>query len=385
MTHHSAISAPELAGLQVDLDNHWGLPVRFYTDPAVHKLDMDAIFHRRWVYLCPAERLTEPGSVVVGHAGEVPVVAVRDDGGTLRAFANICRHRGYQVATQDTQNCKRLVCRYHAWSYWLDGSLANAPGSNMEEDFPKEDLSLRPLAIDTFGPAVFVNVDAAAGSFVDAFPGIVEDVVRMGVIMDPAKYTLVKETEQDVACNWKLWYDNFVECYHCDFIHRGSFAAAYDADIRTADTRFRAQHTASRYEPKPSETSVALRPENYRSIIGFPGFMILQQDGFMILQQDGFMIMSQMRPLGPERARQMVHYFAETGSDKAEIGQWIALWEQTFAEDEEATEVQQAGLRSGAVARNRLLPAREETVLFHNRKVYEAYAQHLTALDLAAE
>jgi len=127
---------------------------------------------------------------------------------------------------------------------------------------------------------------------------------------------------------------------------------------------------ASRFAPKKDGTKVKLRADNYRSLSIFPGFLFLQQDELMIL--------SQMRPLGPEVTEQKVHYFAPKGSDPQRVEDWIELWEQTFAEDGEAVAIQQSGLRTGIIERNRLLPGREEAVLFFNGLVIDAYGDGST-------
>ena len=88
------------------------------------------------------------------------------------------------------------------------------------------------------------------------------------------------------------------------------------------------------------------------------------------------MILSQMRPLSAETTEQKVHYFAERGTDPDRVAQWIALWEQTFSEDGAAVAIQQEGLRTGAIKRNRLMPNREEAVVFFNGLVLDAYEKH---------
>jgi nitrite reductase/ring-hydroxylating ferredoxin subunit len=356
--------------LRLDLKRNWGLPTLFYASSEIHNKDIQSIFRKRWQYFCPAVRVQEQGDTAVGFAGDVPIVVARGDDGVLRGFVNMCRHRGYRVAHADQKNCKRLVCRYHAWSYWTDGTLANAPGSQDEQGFPKDDLGLKPVSVMEWGPMILVNPDADAPEFFDAHPEIESEAARIGMDLDLHNYDFVREEVAEVASNWKVWYDNFVECYHCDNIHRGSFAAAYESDVKSVDTRYCKTFMASRFAPKADGTKVKLRADNYRSLSIFPGFLFLQQDELMIL--------SQMRPLGPEVTEQKVHYFAPKGSDPQRVEDWIELWEQTFAEDGEAVAIQQSGLRTGIIERNRLLPGREEAVLFFNGLVIDAYGDGST-------
>ena len=134
--------------IQDSLSKAWGLPTSFYHDPDIHRFELSAIFHRHWQYFGPVEHLARPGDVMVGRAGEVPVLVTRAEDGKLHGFVNVCRHRGYRVATENKRNCKRLVCGYHAWSYRLTGEVAGAPGSENETDFPRSELSLIPVSVE---------------------------------------------------------------------------------------------------------------------------------------------------------------------------------------------------------------------------------------------
>ena len=362
--------SPVVAQLEEDLQASWGLPSWFYVDPRVHELDLQAIFRREWQYIGPTEKVSAPGDVLVGQAGDVPVVVARCENGELHGFVNVCRHRGYKVAMENARNCKRLVCRYHAWSYWLNGDLAAAPGSEEEPEFPKEDLSLIPVAVDTWGDAVFVNADPYARPFLEVYHDLAATAAEGKLTLEPGQFSFVRETVHDVPSNWKLWYDNFAECYHCDNIHRGSFASAYDASVGSANVEFRSRFFFSRYAPKRRASGTELRADNYRSVNMYPGFLYLQQGEIMIL--------SQMRPTAPERTCQLVHYFAEKDADLDRVEQWIDLWEQTFTEDGDATAVQQEGLRVGIVERNRLLAPKERPLLFFNGLIVQAYRDYLS-------
>ena len=351
------------------LDNSWGLPARFYVDPDIFQLDLNAIFRREWQYIAPAAKLQNIGDVVVGHAGDIPVVVARARDGHLHGFVNVCRHRGYRVCESDSKDSKHLVCKYHAWAYALDGSLIGAPGGAEDASFCKSELSLLPVSVEEWGPAVFVNADPQASGRLNYYPGMADAVDIMKIDLDPNRYTLHRETRHEVNSNWKMWFDNFVECYHCENIHSGSFSEAYDANIKTVENYFHSRFMTNRFAPKSATSNTELRARDYRSSVAFPGFLILQQEHLMIL--------SQMRPLGPERTEQIVHYFSDAGSDPALVDRWVDLWEQTFTEDGEATAIQQTGFRTGIVKRNRLMMQREEAVFFFNRQTCSAYQNYL--------
>ncbi|MBW3592715.1 MAG: Rieske (2Fe-2S) protein, partial [Actinobacteria bacterium] len=137
------------------------LPASWYSDPDVLRREQERIFRRSWQYAGRAEELADPGDYVTCRAGDVPVVVVRDEGGELRAYVNVCRHRGHEVAS-GAGNRRTLQCPYHAWTYGLDGALLAAPRTAREPGLEKSELSLLPTSVETWGPFLFVHPDPAA-------------------------------------------------------------------------------------------------------------------------------------------------------------------------------------------------------------------------------
>lgn len=354
--------------LLLSLDDNWGLPTSFYSDPDIYELDMNAVFRGAWQYLGPVDQLRDVGDVMVGFAADVPVVVTRAQDGRLHGFVNICRHRGYQVAAENAKDCRRLLCRYHAWVYNLDGTLAGAPGSAADPNFPKAELGLLPISVDQFGPMVLVNSNPSAASFRDSYPELQQLDHRMNE--DPkGRYFLQRSVVWKAACNWKIWYDNFGECYHCGSIHQGSFAAAYEADPAKFFTQVIGRARVGRYSAKNSKIGQKLRANNHRALNIFPGIWMLQQDGLLA--------MGQIRPTSPDTTEHAIHYFGEVGCDTALLDEWIDLWQQTLQEDKEATEIQHKMLRSGALQRNRLINQQEPNVVGINRLTCEAYKAYV--------
>ena len=194
--------------LLADLEQNLGLPAAMYRDQAAHDLDREGIFRRHWQYFCPAERVANPGDIVTGHVGEIPVIVTRDQDGALHGLVNICRHRGYRVAEGEAQGCKRLVCRYHAWTYALNGDLVRAPGSEDEPDFPQQDLSLMKVSVEEWGHMILVHAHANAPSFHTCYPDIGTEAERVGIDFAPENYVFVEEAVHEVQSNWsycQIW------------------------------------------------------------------------------------------------------------------------------------------------------------------------------------
>ena len=137
------------------------LPWNWYFEPEILQREHEAIFRRSWQYVGHLGQVAEPGSYFAGRAGDVPVVVTRARDGELRAFLNVCRHRGSVLADGEGTR-ETLQCPYHAWTYGLDGSLRAAPRS--DEAAPREELGLLPLRVEAWGPFVFVNPSAEGES-----------------------------------------------------------------------------------------------------------------------------------------------------------------------------------------------------------------------------
>ena len=351
------------------LDTGWGMPTRWYHDADVFRFEMDTIYGREWQYLAPTARLSEPGDYVVGQAAEIPVFVVRARDGELRGFVNMCRHRGHPVARKDGHG-RAFVCAYHGWTYDLDGSLKRAPRTDGEPGFNPDELSLLPIAVDSWGPAVFVNPDPQALPFRQAHPRFEETWRSRGLTDDLQAYEFRRRIEYDAKCNWKLCYDNNVECYHCPRIHGASFAAAYNVAPEKIDNYELDRIITNRFLAAEPGEGGELRSSNYRSMQLFPGITIIQQDDLMVL--------SQMIPLGPEQTVSVMDYFTERGADEQRFEGWVDIWDQTFVEDLTAVSNQQRGMRTGRLEKSRFITTQERPLVFINRTILEAYQKGLT-------
>jgi phenylpropionate dioxygenase-like ring-hydroxylating dioxygenase large terminal subunit len=155
------------------------LPWDWYVSPEVLRAEQEEIFRRAWHYAGPAEWVAEPGERFPCHAGDVPLVVVRDRDATLRAFVNVCRHRGSVVVSERGRR-ETLQCPYHAWTYDLDGQLRTAPRSEREGSFDAAELGLVPAGVSEWGPFVFVNADPDAAPLAHALGDVPELLARAG-------------------------------------------------------------------------------------------------------------------------------------------------------------------------------------------------------------
>ncbi len=204
--------------------NTYSLPERFlltadhYTNPSWMSIEQQAIFRRTWLYVGDGERLDQPGMVWARSVAGAPLLIVRDDGGELRAFYNLCPHRAAILAPQvGIHACQKLVCPYHAWVYDLSGDLVGVPAqAQFPDSFQKQGFALRPVRLETWSGFMFVCFDDTAPPLTEFLGSIPE---RLGQHRTPATQPLVAK-QYTVACNWKNYHDNTLCDYHVAIAHR---------------------------------------------------------------------------------------------------------------------------------------------------------------------
>src|SRR5512133_922787 len=157
------------------------LPARLYRDPEVVELEQRRIFERNWQLAAHVSSLPEPGSYVTASAGTQPVLVIREEEGTLHAFRNVCRHRGSRLLSGSGECGKAIRCRYHGWTYRLDGDLIGVPEARSIPGLDKSALGLFPARVETLAGLIFVNLDIHAQPLAERVPGLAELFAEYGM------------------------------------------------------------------------------------------------------------------------------------------------------------------------------------------------------------
>lgn len=212
---------PRTAGLTPTLPSSW------YRSEAVFALEKERIFCREWLCVGREEELAEPGSWrVLDLLGE-SLLLVRNREQRLRAFYNVCRHRGTRLCRDPAEGppdpplpggvaAGRITCPYHQWTYDFDGRLLAAPHMAAEAGFDKSHFSLYPAAVDSWGGFVFLNLTpSGAAPLSRQLGGIPERLVRYPL----AQLRIGHSIRYEVMANWKAICENYNECYHCGGVH----------------------------------------------------------------------------------------------------------------------------------------------------------------------
>jgi choline monooxygenase len=343
------------------------LPYSWYAEPEVLRREQARIFARTWQYAGHTGQLPEPGSYFTYTAGLAPIVVTRARDDELRAFVNVCRHRGFTVAQGEGRR-ETLQCPYHAWTYGLDGRLRAAPRSDLEEGFDRDDLGLLPVQVGTWGPFVFVNPDAQAPPLEEALGPMPQHVAELGLDVDSLEFRLRSEFE--LEANWKICCENFLECYHCQLVHpdlseaidvsADGYGLETDGLVSTQRAPVRAEVTAH-YDGR-GEISQGqfhyLWPSTVVNILhGRPNISI-----------------GPVNPLTHMRTSRFLDYFFRPGEDQDWVDQLVEFDEQVGREDRGLVEGVQRGVSSGVLANGRLLERSERLI---------AHFQSLTAAALS--
>jgi Rieske 2Fe-2S family protein len=334
------------------------LPGRYYTSSAIFAREMEQLFASRWLCAGRVSELEQAGSVMLfelapERAGLEPVpresvLIVRGEDDEIRAFYNVCRHRGARLCTVEGPVGGRIRCPYHAWSYGLDGRLVGAPNMTEVANFNRADYPLLPVATALWEGFVFINMATEPVPFAEAFAPILDTFMPWGI----SRLVVGERVTYEVAANWKLLFQNYNECYHCPIIHPALnqltpyLGAENDLQageilggpmqIRHAD----ASMTVSGHLCAPPLVDGVERQRVYYYTI-FPGM-------FLSLHPD-YVLIHRIEPLAIDRTRVTCEWLFDPsykdveGSDPQEA---VTFWDRVNREDWHVCELSQLGVVS---------------------------------------
>lgn len=335
-TVFSKASAPPAA---LTLESPW------YTDPALFAEETAKIFARSWICAARREQLAEPGAFAVVEIAGESIVLTRDAGGALHAFYNVCRHRGTQLCTEASGTFKGSIqCPYHAWTYGLDGSLLAARIMDGVEGFDRSQYPLREARTAELSGFIFVALEPAQAFDVEFAP-----LLSRFDAWDPAALRSRRRIAYDAACNWKLVFQNYSECYHCPVIHpqlerlspsdsgrndltSGPFLGGY-SELR--ESTLSVDGTTPR-KPLPGLSSQQRARVYYYTI--FPSLLLSLHPDYVMAHY--------VRPLAHNRTEIICEWFF--AGDETIFEDAVAFWDLTNRQDWRVSELTQRGVASRA-------------------------------------
>ena len=281
-----------------------------------------------------------------------------------KAKHELARVRGHVVA-QGCGSRATLQCPYHAWTYELDGSLRRAPRSDREAGFDAAGLSLYSVSVDAWGPFVFVNQDPGAASLSDVLGTIPQEAAEIGCRTDRLRFSYRRDYV--IACNWKVYIDNYLEGYHLPAAHPSLFRELDYAQYRVETFRYYSSQIAPiRKQSGDGARRYEFADSNNRALYYwiFPNFMLnVYPDNFST---------NLIVPVGQDRTlTAFAWYFRDPEASKKEIEETIAFSDEIQLEDIAICEAVQRGLRSSTYDTGRYSPVRENG-LHHFHGLYAA-------------
>jgi phenylpropionate dioxygenase-like ring-hydroxylating dioxygenase large terminal subunit len=202
------------------------IPARYYLDADILAREKEAVFYKNWWYAGHQSQLIDPGCYLTLQVCDQNIIVIRDRSGGLNAYYNVCQHRGHELLFGKGK-VRTITCPYHAWSYGFDGELKAARNTEKMVEFDKCQFSLKPVQVEVFCGLVFVNLDLSAAPLREQAAELETEIREFCPRVDDV--TFAQRDDYDVASNWKIMVDNFLECYHCHPAHK-DFVNLVDMD-----------------------------------------------------------------------------------------------------------------------------------------------------------
>lgn len=367
----------------------WTLSARAYTDRQIFESERQRVFASTWQPVASLDRLQQPGQQLACQVAGWPLVVLRDEQGRLRAFHDVCRHRAGPLTDGPGRVCQRktLQCRYHGWTYSLDGRLLHTPGLREPAVEPgsgpvapilvRDDFSLQPVDVASFGPLVFVRLRQPAPSLPGALgllEGLGELPAEVAAYADLAT-VLYEKREYIVECNWKVYVDNYLEGYHIPMVHP---ALMRELDYPLYRVEPRAYHSRQ-YAPiraLPTGTNPAAAHAVGREYLPSEGqgaaayYWVFPN--LMLNYYPDHLQVNVVLPISVDRTAVLFEwYFADDGSAEQQQKQRrrIEFADQVQREDATICQAVQQRLATGLYDRGRFVPEQEAGVHHFQRLV----------------
>ena len=357
------------------------LPSTWYYDPAQYARELEAVWYRDWVPVARSEDLPKVGDFVAEKIGDQSLFVTRDRDGRPRAFHNTCRHRGSTLCIERRGHFAsgRIVCPYHAWTYALTGELVATPRMDLPADFRRENHPLYEAPVESWGGFLFVNLGERPPPLADFLGEEAKNVERWPL----ASLVSVRRETNLLACNWKVFWENYSECYHCPGVHPElcRIMPLYREGLLSyGDRRASSQDEAaddSRPHVAPGVVTWTLDGQSHLPAIEGPDagdralgvvFASFTASLFVVAHPD-YVRSVRILPRGPEAIELTVDWLLPPGvADRypAELENMYSMGRLLIAQDGRVCELNQQGLRSRRHRQGVLMPQEHGLLEFHD-------------------
>ena len=350
------------------------IPSPWYVDARVADLELENVFSKTWQVIGRTDQIQKPGDFLTFTVAGEPIVAVRGTDGQLRAFYNVCRHHAAAVVTESCGHAQILHCPYHGWNYGLDGSLKGMPEFEGVKGFDRSANGLVPVKVATWEKFVLVNLDSNAEP-VERFLG---RIMQRMAPLEVTKLHYVASRQYDIACNWKVFVDNYHDGgYHVPHLHKGlNSVLDYKQYTIENEDRYCLQSSPMVSSDEDAATGATRKGDRAWYFWQYPNFMINCYAGYM----DTNLVI----PVDVDHCRVIFDfYFGEVATEAARKynEESIAVGDRVQSEDLGICEAVQRGLKSRAYGAGRLSVRREAGEhLFHRLLAADLKGQSRSAI-----
>jgi phenylpropionate dioxygenase-like ring-hydroxylating dioxygenase large terminal subunit len=334
-------------------DSAFTLPARYYTDTSLFQRELDGLFGTMWCYAARAEDVAAPGQFVVRELNGRSVIVTRNERGRVRAFHNVCRHRGTRLCAGEAGQLPGSVqCPYHAWTYDLDGRLIGAPHMDEVPHFSRADYPLLAVHADEWDGHVFLNL---AGDP----PGLAG---QLGPLVGKFRSWRMQDLRRghrivyDVKANWKLIIQNYNECLHCPNLHPALNKLSHY--LSGENEPLRPTYMGGLMDLRPGVATLSMDGSCPRAILpGLSGedarrvYYYCIFPNMMLSLHPDYMLTHTLWPVAPDRTINVCEWhfqpseLARPGFDASDC---VEFWDMTNQQDWQVCELSQAGISSPA-------------------------------------
>jgi phenylpropionate dioxygenase-like ring-hydroxylating dioxygenase large terminal subunit len=338
------------------------LPSSAFSEPAFYAREQ-AMFRRLWNYVGLTASLAERGSYQLAEVAGVPIMLVRGQDDRIRAFVNVCPHRGAILVESASGVCSSFTCRYHAWHFGLDGGLRGAPWSREDPQFDRSAVGLHELPVELFGPFIFTTLHRDPEPLSASYGDWMES---MAPCLDTLRQWLKpwRRVEYSLDCNWKILLENGLECYHCAPAHP---QLAEILDVR----QYRIVNTFSsalKYKAIPREGDP--HPDFVHPLA--PGVNFLWPNIFLGIDEPSHsVIVATNRPVAVDRCVHIREYCFGDDVSESEREAFVAFQHSIFEQDIPLCESVHRGLATRTLARPRLLGDIEDGLRYFEQRLLD--------------
>jgi Rieske 2Fe-2S family protein len=327
------------------------LPQRYFVSPDIFAKEQESIFSQQWILVGHQSQIAKAGDYFVQEVAGESLIIVRDKGGRVRGFYNVCRHRGTRLCEEQAGHSSAIQCPYHAWTYGLDGRLIGAPHMDEVQGFDKAGHSLHAVDLALWEGFIFVNLADAPTPLEEWFAPLAEKFAHWNL----PNLTSAKRVAYDVQANWKLIFENYSECYHCPGVHPAlSKLTPYDsAENDLCEGPFLGGFMPITKGHSLTMTGNAcalpvggIKSEDHDRVFYYSIF-----PNMLLSMHPDYVMVHQLWPQSPERTLILCDWFFNPEAfDRADFhpNDAIEFWDMTNKQDWHVCELSQQGIASRA-------------------------------------